>query len=311
MCRYVEDFDGSDFALIDRHRADLQRDAEELRCRVAVTRRFGDLLTGDVIALGLRAIRAIDIRNPTPDFPPLLLTYLQNLDWVGPTDAALVRMSKALEAKPKTYRQFLSYAADQPMAGMFELNVYRVLDDAFPPAEPAPVLPGTARRGDVRVRIDGVDVFVEATVIGEGQFWDEVYRKMAADGWKRPYGGAAPGPHLEAMRIASKVADKLSQTTPAGCNLLCLSFFGHSPSKMARDSAFPDIFVGGKQYGHREDGTTLDFSGLGRLDSIFEFSRDHLEQVRTNPAVDDPLRLPASVRDRIAAAFAAAPLMIR
>ena len=158
------EFDGALFGVVDRYKTDLLDKAHDLRMRVATSRELGSLLTGDIIAQGLRAIEAVDVRNQTPLFPPLFLTYLEDRYWAGRADHALQRLKTALSATPKVYRHFIGYARDQPMAGLFELCVYAALDERLSEVEPQPKLAGGRRkRADFRVGIDGIPVFIEAT----------------------------------------------------------------------------------------------------------------------------------------------------
>ncbi len=220
-------------------------------------------------------------------------------------------MKRALAVTPSVYREFISTTVEQPMGGLFELNVYATLDDAFPGAVPQPRLPGSAKRGDVLICVLGRDVFVEATVIGKGQFWNGVADLMQREGTSH-YGTSGPGPEEEARRIAAKIAEELKQTATDAANVLCLSFFDTSPSELARRNAFEDLLVsGGRYYGQLRDGTPLDLSNLNRVDSVFEFARDRLRQVHVNQNAVAASRLAAHERDAIRTTFTARPLMIR
>jgi hypothetical protein len=57
-------------------------------------------------------------------------------------------MRNALSATPTVYQHFLSNPAAQPMAGLFELNVYDVLADAFPAASSSTVTRCSSKPGD-------------------------------------------------------------------------------------------------------------------------------------------------------------------
>ena len=301
------EFDGLLFGVIDDYRRDQLAAAEDLRRRIACTRALGDLLTPDVIARGRRILQDINVRNQEPLFPPLFLTFLNYPEWIGPTDAALRRLRAA--SSPKRYREFTRSAADQPMGGLFELNIFGWLDDAFPPAIPHPKLPHGGR-ADVRVTVDGVSVFVEATVIGEGQFWTNIGKMMHERGL-RTYATAGPGPADDARRIVAKVAEELRQTVPDAPNVLFLSYFNQFPSAMAREWAIDDLWQGAAAYGTWKGGTQVDLSNLVRIDSIFECSRDRFLRLQINPNTDPACRLPASVRNQIHDALSAAPFMIR
>jgi hypothetical protein len=121
-------------------------------------------------------------------------------------------MGNALSATPTVYRHFLGNKTAQPMSGLFGLNVCDVLADAFP-SLPQPRLTGANRRSDVRVVIDGAPVFVDATVISEGTFWNGLGAMMHAQGLT-VYCTAGPGPSAEARRIESKIGEELRQTAP-------------------------------------------------------------------------------------------------
>jgi hypothetical protein len=213
-------------------------------------------------------------------------------------------MRDALAATPTVYRHFLSNTAAQPMAGLFELNVYDVLADAFP-AEPQPRLSGSNRRSDVRVVIDAQPLFVEATVISEGAFWNGIAAMMHARGLS-VYTTGGRGPDAEARRIVSKIAEELRQTAPDAPNVIVVSFFGAFPSDLAREWAFADLARGNGRFT-----VGADLSNLIRVDSIFEFGRDRLLNTHVNPHADPAFRLTDSMRDRLRAVFAAARFMIR
>jgi hypothetical protein len=311
----VDGFDGALFGQIDGYKSDLLAAADNLERLASQTGAFGQLLTGDVIAQGRQVVESIDVRNQAPLFPPLFLTFLENPEWISRTDAALVRMRRALLSTqpptPTVYDQFISNAAKSPMGGLFELNVYDVLDRAFPNAIPQPKLTGSKKRGDLRIEIGGRRVYVEATVIDEGQFWRGVERMMHAHGLS-VYSTGGPGPDTEAWRVVAKIAEELQQTAPDAANIIAISFFGTFPSDLARQWAFADLFAGGQRYGRSKDGSVvLDLSNLRRVDSIFEFSRARLLNVHVNAHCDPEFRLTDAERDRLRAAFDGATLMIR
>jgi hypothetical protein len=300
----LDGFDGALFGQIDGYRGDLLAATRDLHRRIAQTRALGQLLTPDLIAAGRRVVERIGVRNQTPLFPPLFLTFLQHPEWITGTDRALVRMRNALSATPTVYRHFLSNTTAQPMSGLFELNVYDVLADAFP-SQPQPRLTGTNRRSDVRVVIDGTPVFVEATVISEGTFWNGVAAMMHAQGLS-VYSTAGPGPNAEARRIVSKIGEELRQTALDAPNVVVLSFFDTFPSDFARKWAFADLLAGGGPFT-----VGSDLSNLARVDSIFEFSRNRLLNTHVNPNTDTGFRLADNVRDRLRAVLASARFMIR
>ncbi len=191
------------------------------------------------------------------------------------------------------------------MSGLFEFNVYDVLADTFP-SEPQPRLAGTNRRSDVRVIIDGVPVFVEATVLSEGAFWNGITAMMQAQGLS-VYSTGGPGPNAEARRIVSKIAEELRQTAPDAPNVIAVSFFGTFPSDLARKWAFADLLGRGGQFTEAD----VDLANLARVDSIFEFSRARLLNTHVNQHTDAACRLTDSVRDRLRAVFESARFMIR
>lgn len=300
----LEGFDGPLFGQIDAYRADLLDAARDLHARVSQTNALGSLLTPDLIAGGRRVVESIAVRNQSPLFLPLFLTFLENRAWVAPTDRALVRLRDALSASPSVYRQFISNTRSQPMSGLFELNVYDVLAAVFP-SQPQPLLTGTNKRSDVRIVVDGVPVFVEATVLSEGAFWNDIAAMMHAQGLS-VYNTGGPGPTTDARRIVSKIAHELEQTAPDAANVVAVSFFGTFPSDLARKWAFADLCAGG---GPLTAG--VDLSKLPRVDSIFEFSRDRLLNVHLNPHAEPAFRLTDGVRDRLRAVFQSARFMIR
>jgi len=305
------EFSGSGFAALDSYRSEMLTGIDELRLRVACTRALGDLLTGDIIAQGRAVVlHELDVRNDNPYYPPVFLTFLLNPQWIRPTDDALQRMTTALAATPKTYREFVRCAQRQPMGGLFELNVYSVLDIAFPVALPQPKLPGTRKRSDVRVTVDGIDVYVEATVIGEAQYWTNMSTQMHARRqtvWVAP----GPGPDHGARRVVSKIAGELDQAAENAPNMLCLSFFAWDPIPPAHLLAIEDAWNGAPAYGTLQDGTRLDLSNIGRLDTIFEFGRDRLLKMHVNPNPLPACRLPDATRERIHKVLAADKFMIR
>jgi len=301
----LEGYDGPLFGQIDAYRTDMLDATRDLHARVAQTNALGSLLTPDLIAAGRRIVESITVRNQAPLFSPLFLTFLGHREWVAATDRALVRMRDALSATPTVYRHFISNTQAQPMSGLFELNVYDVLADAFP-SEPQPRLTGTSRRSDVRVVIDGVHAFVEATVLSEGAFWNGVTAMMQAQGLS-VYSTSGPGPNAEARRIVSKIAEELRQTAPDAPNVIAVSFFDTFPSDLAREWAFADLLRGGGRFTDSD----VDLSHLKRVDSIFEFGRAHLLNMHVNPHADRPFRLPDGVRDRLRAVLDSARFMIR
>jgi hypothetical protein len=307
---YVDGFDDSLIRRVEVNKAKILADAGELRRRVAQTRALGDMLTGDIVARGTRTIRLSGVRNRAPLFPPVFLTFLDNLVWIAPTDAALLRMKNCLRGTPTIYREFVRHAADEPIGGLFELNIYDVLDRAFPGAQPQPRIAKSTRRADVRIMVDGTTVFVEATAMGEGAFHDGVARMMQ-ERELSVYATWAPGPAVDARRIAVKISEKIGQTAPDAPNILCISFFGTDPIDMAREWAFTDVLNGGTTYSARADGTRLDLTNLDRVDTVFEFGRTTLRRTWINPNCAPAFRLLDSVRERIRVVFEQADLMIR
>lgn len=310
----LDDFEGELFAQIEGYRRDMLDATADLQRRAAQTRELGRVLTGDVIAQGRRVVESIDVRNQNPLFPPLFLTFLEHRDWIARTDAALLRMKKRLLSMspptPRVYQQFASYVAAEPIGGLFELNVYDLLDRAFSSAIPQPRLTGSRKRSDVRIEIDGTPVFVEATVLGEGDYWRGIDSMMHAHGLS-VYSTSGPGPNAEARRIVSKIGHELQQTAPDAPNILAISFFGSFRREMARDWAFADLFTGAARFGQGNDGTVTDLSNLVRVDSILEFSRSRIRQVHVNPTCAATFRLSDDARDRVLAAFEGVTLMIR
>lgn len=233
----LEGFNGELFEQIDGYRQDMLHATDDLRRRTVQTREFGRILTGDLIAQGRSIVRSIDVRNQNPLFPPLFLTFLEHRDWIALTDAALVRMKKALLSTrpptPTVYRHFVGYVAAEPMGGLFELNVYDLLDRVFPGAVPQPKLTGSLKRSDVRIDVEGTAVFIEATVLDEGQFWRGIESMMHAHGLN-VYSTGGPGPNAEARRIISKIGDELQQTASDAPNIIAISFFGAFPRTGAR-----------------------------------------------------------------------------
>jgi hypothetical protein len=305
-----QEFKGELFGQIDHYRNGLLDDTEELRLRMVHTLEFGSLVTGDVIAAGRRVVRSIDVRNQTPIFPELFLNFLKNRQWIAPTDDALVRMKRALKGTPSVYRKFISAAAVQPMAGLFELNVFDLLSRAFPGAEPQPKLTGSSKRSDVRIVVDGATVYVEATVLTEGDFWGGVASMMQEQGLS-VYTTAGPGPDIEARRIVAKVERELSQAAPDAPNIIAISFFGTFPSDMAREWAFSDLLAGGGRSTQNKDGTKADLTNLAYVDSILEFGRARLLKTHVNPRCDAAFRLPDATRERICRALEENEMMIR
>ena len=169
------EFNGLLFSGLDAHKREMLDAVERLRCDIGACRSLGDIVTPDVIAQGRAVIQGIDVRNPSPFYPPVFLTYHQNLEWIVPTDGMLTRMKLALGKTPKRYRAFVQDASRQPVGGLFELNIYAALDDAFPGAEPQPRLPGSPKFSDIRISMDGLSIFVEATVLDEFRFWKDLH----------------------------------------------------------------------------------------------------------------------------------------
>ena len=303
-------FNGLLFAEIDNYRRSLLTEAETLRLRIAATERLGELLTRDAIEEGLATIRSIAVRNDNPLFDPLFLTFLNHQDWIRPTDRVLCQLDAALGMRRKMYRRFVHDSRRQPMGGLFELNIFAALETNFPGVEPQPRLAGSTKMADFKFRCDGLDVFVEATVIDEQQFWKDVREKMRVER-RSVFAAAGPGPAMTAFGIVSKVTHESEQTSPVAPNILCLSFFDSSASPMAREWAFDDLWRGGPKYGTPFNGPRKDFSKIERLDSVFEFSRDRLLNVHVNPHPVAACRLTDDRRDSIRAALGRAPLMIR
>lgn len=296
----LRDFDGTWFSAIDQYKSELRSKADDLLSRTAATRSFGDLLSPDKIAAGRAVIESIDVRNRDPIYDPLFLTFLENRQWVASTDRVLCRMNGAFGQRRKAYREFIRYASHQPMGGLFELNVFGALDDAFGPAEPQPRLPSSKKRSDVRVVVDGQPVFVEATVLGESRYWAgqrEAHRGQSV--WVAPGLGPAEG----ARRVLSKIAEELAQCTDDSPNILCFSFFDWETMPEARQWAIDDAWIGGPQYGPRADGSRLDVSRIDRVDTILEFGRSALRRVHVNPNTAPACRLPDASRDRVRAAL--------
>ena len=304
------EFRGSDFDVLHRYRDDLLAKVSELQRRVAATHVLGEVLSGDIIAQGRATILyELALRNDSPLYLPIFLTFLDNPHWVKPTDDALLRMKNALARTPKTFRELTRYVQKQPMGGLFELNVYWALDIAFPGAVPQPKVPETKKRSDVMVRVVGREVFVEAAVIGQAEHYRKQLEQMRMLG-RRVGGGFGPGPAQGARRIISKIAGELSQMANAVPNILCLSFFDDDPIRPAREWAMADAWNGGKQYGERQDGSRLDLSAVNRVDSIFEFGRKRLQSVHVNPGCLDACRLEPEQRGAIQEALSG-DLMIR
>jgi hypothetical protein len=303
----VENFDGDLFRAIDEYKAKLLDAAHELEGRVASSTALGDLITRDVLAQGRRTIESIDVRNQTPVFPqPIYLTYLQHPEWIGRTDDVLVRLRERLRATPRQYREAVTHARTEAVGGLFELNVFDVLDRAFPRATPYPRIPGTPRRSDVEIVIEGRTIYVEATAMTEGTFWDGVTKFMQEAGLS-VHSTAGPGPSDEARRIIRKIAHELIQTAPDAPNVICISFFGTFPSSFGIDFAFEDLFQGAPDCGRDQD-----VSDLSRVDCILEFGRSQFQRIHVNPNVGPSSRLTTTSRDALAEAFeAAGDLMIR
>jgi hypothetical protein len=304
------EFNGSAFAAMDSYKAEMLASAGDLRRRVASTRTLGDVLTGDVIAHGRSIIQSLDFRNDNPTYPPVFLTFLQFPEWIGPTDNSLSRVKRALSSKPKIYRHFAGYVRDQPMGGLFELDVYALLDDAFPGALPQPRLPNSTKRADIQIQVGSADIFVESTAIGEGRHFTKQREQMQAAGL-RVWAAPGPGPEHAARRIVGKIAEELQQTSAGVPNILALSFFDQMPIPPARKWALDDVWTGGATYGTRRDGTRIDLSNISRIDSIFEFSRDRLVNTHLNPNPDPACALTNAVRSEIRNALGARQLMIR
>jgi len=304
------EFNGTLFAALDTYKAEMLASADVLRQRVGITRALGDVVTGDVIARGRAIIQSLDVRNDNPHYPPIFLTFLQYPEWIGPTDRILLRLKHALSSKPKIYRHFVGYVRDQPIGGLFELNVFALLDDAFPNSVPQCKLPGSSKRTDVQISVDGVVLYVEATSITEGRYFTQLGEQARAAG-QRFWVAPGPGPAHAASRIVKKIAEELSQTAPEAPNILCVSFFDAMPVPPARRWAFDDAWIGGKTYGTLPDGTRLDLSAISRVDSIFEFGRDRLIAVHVNPHCDPRCAVSSSVRGKIQQALGVSKLMIR
>ena len=308
---YVDGFNDDEIRAVEALRARQLADADDLRRRVSASRALGDMLTPDIIDEGTQVVRSVSVRNQAPIFTrPLFLTFLENLEWVAPTDIALLQMKRALAGRPATYSQFVTNAANSSMGALFELNIYHALNEAFPGAEPQPRLTGSPPRySDVRIVVGGVTVYVEATALGDDQQTQRNHAIMFKTG--QPVGGWGAGPTGEARRIVRKVSEELRQTAPDFPNLLAISFYGINSTTFSRDLAFGDLFTGAEHYGTNADGQAFDLTNLSRVDSIFEFSRDRLVRVRVNPTCDGALRLPDDVRGRIEAEMHARTFMIR
>jgi len=304
------EYDGSLFALFDAYKAERLASARRLRVTVAATRALGDLVTGDLLAEGEAVDRELELRTPLATYPPLYLTFTDHPEWVAPTDVLLVTFRRALERRPKMYKGWVQNARRRSMGGIFELNVFGLLDGTFPPAEAQPPLPNSRKHADAAVAIRGCRVFFEATVIGEPQWEVETRERMLRQG-RKIWGGSAPGPDAEAHRLARKVEEELRQTAENFPNVLCVSFFDHSPSNFARDWFFEDLFRGAPKYGTMNDGTTLDFANVARVDSFALFGRDRLTHFIENPLVADSSHLPDDARQELRAALASRLLMVR
>src|SRR5205823_5944667 len=133
--------------------------------------------------------------------------------------------------------------------------------------------------------VNGVTVFVESTVLGEGQYFTNVRYTMQATR-QTVWAGPGPGPQHAARRVLGKIAEELSQTAANAPNILCMSFFGWTPLPPSRQWAVEDAWTGGVTYGTRQDGTHMDLSNISRIDSIFEFGRDRLLHMHVNPHPD-------------------------
>jgi hypothetical protein len=293
------EFDGSLFRVMDGYKHEMLASADRLRTDIGACQSLGDIVTPDIIAQGRAVFQSVDVRNQNPFFPPVFLTYCQNLEWIVPTDKMLTRMRGALAKTPKRYRAFVRDASVQPVGSLFELNIYAALDDAFPGAEPQPHLPGSRKLSDIKIMLDGAPVFVEATVMDELRFWKDVRLSMHKVG-QNVWAGSGPGPADGAFRVVSKVAKESVQTADAAPNIICLSFFDTFPIPPARQWAFDDLWAGGPTYGGPfPNGSRLDLSRVPNIDSIFEFSRDALLNVHVNPNAAAACRLSDAQRGRI------------
>jgi len=293
------EFDGTLFRVMDDYKRGLLDAVDRLRCNIGACKSLGDIVTPDVIAQGRAVIESIDVRNQNPFYPPVFLTYHQNLEWIVPTDDMLTRMKRALARTPKRYRAFVRDASVQPMGGLFELNIYTALDDAFPSAEPQPRLPGSPKLSDIRMSVDGLSIFVEATVLDEFRFWKDVRVSMHHAGLN-VWAGVGPGPAQGAFRVVSKIAKESIQTTADAPNIICLSFFDDtSPISPARQWAVDDLWLGGPTYGGLPDGSRLDLSRVPNIDTIFEFSRDTLLRIHVNSNAAPSCRLSEAQRNRV------------
>jgi hypothetical protein len=303
-------YDGSLFRVFEGYRDERLDAARRLRRMIGDSAALGDLLTGDLISKGEATDRRLELRSPTQTYPPLYLAFTDHPEWVAPTDHLLRTFKRALENRPKIYRAWIESTRCQPMGGVFELNVFGLLNVAFPPVEAQPRLPNTRKRADFAVSVREWRIFIEAAVLGEPRWETETRVRMLRDG-RSTWGGAVPGPDEEARRIASKVEEELMQTASDLPNVICLSFFDHSPSELARRWFFEDLFGGGARYRSRRDGTELDLTNVDRVDAFALFGRDPLVEVVRNPLVARSLRLPDDVSREVGAALSAHKLMIR
>ena len=296
------EFDGIRFRVLDAMRADWLAKADDLRRRVASTRALGDVLTRDIIAEGRAVIlHDFDVRNDSPYFPPLFLTFFIYPQFIGPTDDALLRLRASV--RKSEYREFTRRTQRAPTGGLFELNIYSALDVAFPDVVAQPTLPGSTKRSDVLISIDGTSVYVEATALAEAASTTKRNREMQAQGKK-------VWTYVESVddgggRIVRKIAEELSQIAENAANVVCLSFFDDDPLPPVREWAIADIWQGAPKYGGllTRDGVPHDLSRINRVDSIFEFGRKRLLNVHVNPAAVDPYRLSDATRERLRAAF--------
>jgi hypothetical protein len=303
-----DEFDGLLFEVIDTYKAAKLAAANDLRRQVAATRMLGDLLTRDMIDQGVRTLRSIDVRNQMPTFPPLFLTFLEHPEWIAPTDVALRRFRRALGNRKAVYDHFVSNGRAQPMPILFELNLFRVLDEAFTDVVPQPQIPGTAgttRRADITLPLGGVQTFIEATVLGQGKYWTGVEETRREYG-DRMYATSGPGPTADARRVVGKIADELKQTAPTAPNVIVMAFPEVFPSAPARQWAFDDVFSGGRHT------AGFNLANISRVDSIYEFSRNRLVNVHVNPHCVAPHQLTPAAREQLRAALANSGfLMIR
>ncbi len=282
---------------VDAYRVGLIDTAEDLRRFRAFSRHLGSGLTRDEWERGRSLIGQITRRYGAPSFPPLFLYLLKNPNLWATLDRCLE------EIESRTREKILSRLATETVPVLAELSLYQAAraDGVF--AGWFPGIPGTMRQADLAIAVAGNRVFVEVTVLTQGQFWDGVDVKAA----KSPSGtwvGTGPGPHHEALRVHAKVAEELNQVAPGEPNILVMIFREGLPSHTVLDEVLsaPMLQWRGEK--------CRDLSNRRHLDSIWAFNREELRGIYISPDAQPASRLSDDHRLRIRAALWRLPFAV-